>query len=251
MFRPFQTAEDSHKHSLETLNLLYEYDDFMLSIGSICDMGSGLGHDTEWWASRTTRDENPIPLGIRCTAVDINKKPKFQDTTFEITYVKDNFETFESKQKFDIIWSHDSFQYALDPLTTLKNWNRLLTPGGMVVIIVPQFTNLDYNRVAYDQPSGCYYNYTLVSMMHMLAVNGFDCKSGFFQKKVNDPWIKCIAYKSEHAPMNPRTNTWYTLLDRQLLPDSAENSITKFGYVRQHDLVLPWLDKSLEDFSRH
>ena len=68
----FSSAQESHDHSLETLNHLYNYDDFMLSIDSLCDIGCGInGLDLEWWASRTTRDdENPEPLNIKCTGID-------------------------------------------------------------------------------------------------------------------------------------------------------------------------------------
>ena len=41
----FTKAGDSHKHSLETLNALYQYDDFMSSIGTLVDLGCGNGDD--------------------------------------------------------------------------------------------------------------------------------------------------------------------------------------------------------------
>ena len=44
----FRNAEESHQHSLETLNQLYEYDDFMMSIGTLADIGCGDGKDLEW-----------------------------------------------------------------------------------------------------------------------------------------------------------------------------------------------------------
>ena len=54
----------SHAHSQQTLNALYEYDDFMESIATMVDLGCGTGLDLEWWATRTTRDDNPQPLNI-------------------------------------------------------------------------------------------------------------------------------------------------------------------------------------------
>ena len=61
---------DSHSHSLQVLNALYEYDDFMASVGSMIDLGSGTGDDLIWWATATTRDEDPEPLNIRCYGID-------------------------------------------------------------------------------------------------------------------------------------------------------------------------------------
>jgi hypothetical protein len=115
----------------------------------------------------------------------------------------------------------------------------------MLVLILPQTTNMEFNRQAFDQPSGCYYNHTMVSLIHMLAVTGWDCRSGFFSKAPGDPWLRAIVYKSDLAATDPRTTTWYNLAERGLLPTSAEESVNRYGYLRQHDLVLPWLDKSL------
>lgn len=46
----FKTDQDSHAHSLQTLNLIANYDDFMDSIRVIADMGCGSGADINWWA---------------------------------------------------------------------------------------------------------------------------------------------------------------------------------------------------------
>jgi len=45
--------------------------------------------------------------------------------------------------------------------------------------------------------------------------------------------------------MNPRQTSWYDLIEKKLLPESAETSIMKHGYLRQQDLLIPWLDKNL------
>ena len=71
----FATSQDSHKHSLEILNQLQEYDEFMESIQTMVDLGCGDGLDLEWWATRTTRDDNPEPLNIQCVGVDLIETP--------------------------------------------------------------------------------------------------------------------------------------------------------------------------------
>jgi hypothetical protein len=116
---------------------------------------------------------------------------------------------------------------------------------------VPQSTNIEFNSLAFDQHDYCYYNWTLVSLIHTLAVSGFDCASGFFLKEPEDPWIHAVVYRSSHPPMDPRTTKWYELADKGLLPDSAVNSLYQYGHVRQRDLVLPWLDKSLNSYLKH
>ena len=91
----------------------------------------------------------------------------------------------------------------------------------------------------------------MVSLIHTLAVSGFDCSSGSFLKNPTDPWLHAVVYKSEHAPMDPRTTSWYQLSELNLLPESAMRSIQRHGYPRQRDLLLPWLDKSLMSMAQH
>ena len=78
----------------------------------------------------------------------------------------------------------------------------------------------------------------------MLAITGWDCASGFFLKRANDPWLSAVVYRSDTEPMNPKMS-WYELAETGLLPKTAEVSINKYGFLNQEDLVLPWLDKNL------
>ena len=243
----FVHPNDSHGHSLQVLNALYEYDDFMASIATMVDLGCGDGADLAWWATATTRDEVPEPLNIRCQGVDILPQLPMARQHANVTYQCVDFEgkIQPPKKGFDVLWCHDAFQYCINPLSTLAKWNTIAEPGGMLIMAVPQTTNMDIRQLAFVQPTGCYYHHTVVSLMHMLAVNGWDCNSGFFLKHPDDEFIHVIAYKSNHAPMDPKTTTWYELADKNLLPETAVRSINRYGHVRQQDLVLAWIDKSL------
>ncbi len=250
----FSSTSASHLHSLETLNAIFEYDDFMLSIASICDVGCGTGEDLYWWATRTTRDEEaPVPLNIKCTGYDsyYTELPGSKQHK-NITFKNTDFENIlrPKTKSYDVIWCHDAFQYALHPLDTLSDFWDMLSDNGMLVIIVPQTTNTIHNKQEFNQVDNVYYNYTLVSLIHMLAVSGFDCKKGFFKKLPNDPWISAIVYKSKHKPMDPKVVRWYDLVEKGLLPDSADKGILGAGFLRQRDLVLPWIDKSNTDYIR-
>ena len=244
----FRNSQESHAHSRETLDVFYEHDDFMESVGRVADLGSGPDAlDAIWWATATTRDINPIPLNIQVVAVD-------QFDTFlpakkvkNLSYQKENLETWkETTRGFDILWCHNTFQYMTNPLQCLANWWNVAADNGMLVLILPQTTNVEFNVEAFDLPSGCYYNHTLTSLIYMLATTGWDCGSGFFLKKPGDHWLHAIVYKSSQPPRDPRQTSWYDLVDTGLLPDSATKSIMKYGYPRQRDLVLPWLDKSFQ-----
>jgi len=169
----FRNAEESHAHSLQTLDVLFEHDDFMSSIDSVIDLGCGSGIDLEWWATRTTRDENPIPLNIDCTGVDLHNNLSLTKRYTNVRYQQTDFETsivLGKKNKFDVLWCHDAFQYAIDPIGTLSHWWNIANDSAMLVIVVPQTTVMAQRSQAFYQPSGCYYHHTMVSLMHMLAV---------------------------------------------------------------------------------
>jgi hypothetical protein len=136
-------------------------------------------------------------------------------------------------------------------LRTLPLWYQAMSPDGMLVITVPQSTNIWQRRQAFDQRDHCYFHWTLVNLMHVLAVSGFDCGGGFFRKLPRDAWLQAVVYRSDIGPQDPRHTTWYQLADLGLLPDSARDSVQRHGYLRQQDLVLPWLDRSLASFRDH
>lgn len=249
-FSNFASAQDSHAHSLEILELMYQYDDFMESVGTVADLGCGKSClDMQWWATRTTRDEEQIPLDIQCVGFDIldtiDAKHK------NISYQKHDLETLETaKRKYDILWCHDTFQYLLDPLGCLKRWRGIANDNAMLVMSIPQTTFIQYNQQEFNILPGQYYHFTLTNLLYMLAVNGWDCKDGFFKKEPEDNWIHLIVYKSDCEPLDPRTSSWYDVAETGLLPETAEASINRYGHVRQPDLVLPWLDKSLSWFAQ-
>lgn len=245
--KSFRNPQESHEHSLKTLNMFYEYDDFMESVGSVIDLGcGGEALDLQWWATATTRDDTPVPLNIQCMGIDLLDRISDQAREFKIGYQKIDIETWnETKKRYDILWCHDVFQYMINPMQCLRNWRNLAADDGMLVLILPQTTNIEFNDLAFDQPSGCYYNHTMVSLIHMLAVTGWNCHAGFFKKQPDDPWLHAVVYKSELDPLDPAKTSWYNLAEKNLLPQSAADSINKHGYLRQRDLLLPWLDKSL------
>ena len=243
---------DSHNHSLQVLNALYEYDDFMASVSSMIDLGCGTGEDLVWWATATTRDEVPEPLNIRCYGIDQTSAPVAIKPYLNIAYRQGSFEEtiVPHPGGFDVLWCHDAFQYAVNPLQTLSQWWHMTSAGGMLVMSVPQTILVHQRQLAYYMPAGAYYHHTMVSLIRMLATAGWDCRAGFFQQRLGDPWIHAIVYKSSHTPQDPRTCTWHHLSELELLPESADSSVFAHGHLRQQDLILPWVDKSLASLSQ-
>jgi trans-aconitate methyltransferase len=237
---------ETQRPSLKIINALYQYDDFMESVQTLVDLGCGSGEDLIWWATATTRDDTPQPLNIQCVGVDIAEKLPAARNYPNITYQRTDFEAkiHPPKNLFDVLWCHDSFQYCIDPLKTLQAWRDIASEGAMLVIAVPQTMLIHRRQLSHYLASGSFYHHSMVSLIYMLAVTGWDCRAGFFQQETTDPWIRVVVYKSNQAPRDPKSTTWYDLVDSGLLPESADRSIKAHGCLQQQDLVVPWLDKS-------
>ena len=244
----FSVPVQNSRPSLDILNALQEYDEFMESIDTLVDLGCGDGADTEWWATRTTRADFPKPLNITCTGVDQIDQLFAPRKYKNVSYQRTDFEkpiALTSDKNFDVLWCHDAFQYCIDPISTLSQWRNITNDSGMLAITVPTTMTVHHRHLAFTQQSGCYYHHTMVSLIHMLALTGWDCAAGFFLQKPNDPWIRAIVYKSEQEPLDPKTTNWHRLSELNLLPKSAADSVNAHNYLRQQDLVVPWLDHSL------
>jgi SAM-dependent methyltransferase len=250
----FSNGYQSHEHSLEVLGLIERFNDFMDSITSIADMGCGEGLDVNWWARKeyieTTEDaqgnihETLRPHNYRVYAVDKNiaqiDKESLPDT---VNYIQGDFEKPLLSRPVDFMWCHNSFQYATNPLNTLKIWNEQMVENGMLYIGMPVQSSYKHNRLVTRGNNYCYFNHNFLSLIYMLAVNGFDCRDAYFLKRKENPWLHAAVYKSQHAPMNPAETSWYHLAEKNLINDSMKNSLTKYGYIKQEDVIYAWLDR--------
>jgi len=207
-------------------------------------MGCGTGEDITWWATLETRDDPPIPYNYNCFAVDrdAHKLSQVPDLVNVHKFQKD-FNTRCIPIQADLLWAHDSLQYSTNPIETLKLWNEQMNVDAMLVLSIPQHSGVADNKYYSRTHSGCFYNFTPTSLIYMLAVNGFDCKDAYMLKEFNDPWIHIAVYKSAIAPMDATTTTWTDLIDKGLLNSTVVNSINSYGYLRQEDILYPWLDR--------
>jgi len=246
----FKNAQESHNHSKEVLDILYGYDTFLDSLEFVADYGCGHGLDTEWWATLMTRDDPPEPRNYTVYAVDRDGSKVNKDICKlpNVHFFESDFDGDDLivPRKIDFLWCHDAFQYITNPIKTLETWNKIMNVNGMLLIILPQQIHYSYNRLQTHSYNYNYYNHNIISLMYMLAVNGFDCKDAYFKKEENNPWLYAAVYKSDVAPMNPKETSWYTLAEKNLLNESVEDCINRYGFVKQEEIVTRWLDK---DFS--
>jgi len=242
----FKNSYESHEHSLKVLNLLYTYDTFLDSLKSIADMGCGEGHDSKWWAQLMTRDDPPEPRNYKVFAVDKKNRidPEILKECPNIAPIEKDFENRAVPIKVDLIWSHDSFQHAFDPMKCLAVWKQSLNVDGMLVVCIPQTTYTQYNKLIISNHDRQYYSYNALNLMYMLAMNGFDTRDAYFYRESNSPWLYAAAYATDLEPF-PQGTTWHQLIEHNLINQSVVDSINKYGHARIEDLVIRWLDKSL------
>lgn len=235
------------RHSLGILETIRQYESFLESIKHVADMGCGSGEDIEWWATLCNYDDPPTPYNFNCFAVDIDEA-KLKQVPKRKNIHKTHM-SYEADYLFpvniDLMWAHDSLQYSTNPLQTLRRWNEYMTVNGMLLLTVPTHTDVEYDRFFSNSHSGCYFHYHPVNLIYMLAVNGFDCRDAYLLKKFQDPWIQMAVYKTDIAPMDPATTTWYDLAEKNLLHPSIVSSINSNGFLKQNEIVMPWLDKEL------
>lgn len=241
----FKNSADSHDHSMGILEMLYQYDSFLDNLKVIVDMGCGSGLDIKWWAELETRDDPPEAHNYVVYAVDrdVSKiDPEILASNKNIHVIESNYDTVHLPRKADLLWSHDSFQYCLNPLQTLKHWNYCMNVNGMLCLSVPMHTTYSYDRLHTRSFSGSYYTYNVCNLMYMLAVNGFDCRDCYIYMAPNYGWIHFCVYKNSE-PFDPATTSWFDLADKNVISDSAKLSLEKYGHIRQEDLAFTWLDK--------
>lgn len=238
-------AYKSHEQSLEILNLLYGYDSFLDSLKVIYDVGSGHGLDALWWATLETRDDPPEPRNYKVYAIDKDHSKAYIEAQehSSIRWFERDFENLQHiPEKADLIWCHDAFQYAVNPMATLQSWNKCMNPNGMLVLSIPQNINYVYNRLQFKTENYSYFNHTITNLIYMLAVNGFDCNDAYFYKNVHSNWISAAVYKAQD-PLDPHTTSLHDLADMNMLHPSVVASLNTHGFIKQEDVVYPWLDK--------
>lgn len=243
----------SHLHSLELLELLDTHTDFMSSVKTVADMGAGIGKDAEWWATRTIEDDEGRvhERKIKVLAVD-NKTSTERIKHKSIKWINKDFSDTEiDPGSVDMVWSHNSFQYSKNPLGTLAHWWDLLPTDGMLCLTIPYVNSFYYFR---NQPRvntttypGCYFNYSPINLIMLLASSGFDCLGGHFKYIPGIPWIHAAVYKTADAPQE--FMNWWELIENRKLPPSIESVIKSKGYASDSDIIVEWIDHSIYNIS--
>lgn len=235
--------------SAETLALLDLRTDFMDSLSVVADMGCGKGADAAAWADKIDEDGKPRKLFV--FAVDKVLQIDNHNRRQNVRAVKEDFSnTTIAKNRVDVLWCYNSFQYATDPVKTLRHWYDIMSENGLLYIAIPQSNYIDdLSRWQMINPTGCFWPHNMVSLIYLLAACGFDCNEGHFKQRRHEQMIHLCAYKSPHKPIPLDEASLYKLDELSLLPPTISKCIQKYGSIRHEFLQLEWIDGTISDLA--
>lgn len=134
-YRPFHTL--SGAHDLRNLSILFQLTSFRKN-QAVLDFGCGAG-----WLTNALADCGLNVTGIDISRNAVNLSNKFRQIreprcigTASSLHFDGSVLPFES-EKFDRIVCFDSFHHVADQNSTLKEFHRVLKPGGRAVFIEP------------------------------------------------------------------------------------------------------------------
>lgn len=236
-------------HSHTFLEILNQYPTMMESIDSVLDVSCGPGADSFWWANVDDGDEdNPLPLNIKVTAIDTQDTFDQEFKHKNIKYLQDDIFSYNSKDTFDVMWAHGVLHQANDPLKYLHRLNQLTNMGGMLCLSFPTTINTFYGEPDYRVYSQAPTPITIIHLIHMLVLSGFNCNDGYFVKQPNTNIINALVYKDSDELFDYGDKTLYEY--ESLLPESCNKQLSRFGYLTNKGLLLYWIDGTLIDYSK-
>lgn len=236
------TPQESHQHSLTTLNYLAMLDDYLSGMTNIAVMGAGIGLDAVWWASLTNPDGRKYNFNV--TAVD-NSPPFGLQTVQGMNWRFDDFSTIDLPPQ-DLIWCHNTLHHTMNPVGTLFHWHKLLRKDGLLIVEIPYslsiHEHIEHNTVNVNMTSGMYHVYTMSSLIIQLASAGFDCRNANFQLDKENGWLRAAVYKTTDEPR--MYTSLYELKDTNRLPHCLDAILDGNDYFNESDLMLEWIDRS-------
>ena len=236
------TPQESHQHSLKTLEYLAMLDDYLSGMNNIAVMGAGIGLDAVWWA--TLHNQGGRPYNFNVTAVEIAPSVEIK-TAGKMLWKFEDMSTVELPQQ-DLIWCHNALHHTLNPVGTLFHWHKLLRKDGLLIIEIPYslsiHRHIEHNTVNVAMVNGMYHVYTMSSLIVQLASAGFDCRQANFQLDKESGWLRAAVYKTNDEPR--LYNSLYELKETNRLPYCLDAVLGGIDAFNESNLVLEWIDRS-------
>lgn len=217
---------------------------------TVLDVGCGDGRHASWWGTRRpwTEKEEFAPF-TQCKAIDL-VEPHYQYTN-DFEFQQGDYHKLPwTKDTFDIIWSHYSLQYSTNPHRALWEWRRVLKPDGRLYLTVPSHDYWYKERVYHQVEHHWGSNFTLVSLIYMLALCGYDTGRGHYYKTKKDPYIRIDVPVNTKLkkPLDNLSTSLYDLVDLKLLPPHISNIVSSKGILKDEDFITTWVTGMIRDY---
>src|SRR3990172_12641761 len=167
---------ERHKEDLDWWNLVYgeRYDTFEEHLPQdqrcILDVGSGPGYFMLHGKQR----------GWQTTGIEPSAQAAAHSRKLGLNIIEDFLtdETANKLEMFDVVHMSTVLEHIPDPQTMLRIAYKLLNPGGLLCVVVPN----DYNPFQYALRTACDYKPWWVAPPHHINYFDFDSLSQLFSK---------------------------------------------------------------------
>jgi hypothetical protein len=92
--------------------------------------------------------------------------------------------------------------------------------------------------------------FTLIGLIYMLALCGYDTSRGHYYKTKKDPYIRIDVPVNTtlKKPLNNLEVSLYDLLDLKLLPPHMANIVSSKGIFKDEELITTWVTGMIRDY---
>lgn len=222
--------------------------DLFTNMLHVCDFGCGDGNNTQWWCDQAPYDKDqPYRNHTKVSGIDLLSKntDKFDFTQGDILDM-----SYEDDE-FNVGWCHHTLQQLKDPTQGLLEMRRVMTDYSLLFVTVPQALDTEFGRLKtkFDQFDRT--SYTLPILIRQLAMTGWNCREGYFNKIFNNRNIYAVVKPKRGwvEPSDPHELTIYDLMDREVLPKSTDKMIKDKGYFDETALMLTWMTGAITDYN--
>lgn len=130
-------------------------------------------------------------LGWRVEGIDMNAKAvEYAKNELGLNVSQSTIETFSAKRKYDVILMRMVLEHVYSPKETLRSIRKLLKPGGVLIVNVPNFDGLEmqlFKSFAYGLQVPVHYtHFTPLTLKRYLEQSKFHVEFVSFQTTDRD-----------------------------------------------------------------
>lgn len=133
-FGYFETGKERHAESLAAMNARMAAEAGIAAGEHVVDAGCGFGDSSLWLAKQIGCDVT----GVNITGHQVaraNRKAARQGLSDKVRFIEADYgDTGLAAGSADVVWACESLVHAADKAPVIREWSRLLRPGGRIVI---------------------------------------------------------------------------------------------------------------------